>query len=366
MAWRLDQDRRVSTARRALRRALHPVYRWLETDVHPLRYVFLEITRRCTLACRHCGSDCGRAPAPNELSEAEWLGVLDQLVTDFDPRQLVVVLTGGEPLCHPSLEALLEGLRGRGLAWGLVTNGWALDAAAVDRLLAHGLGSVTVSLDGLAPSHDWLRGRLGSFDRAVAGIAALVRARPRFLDVVTCVHPGNLHELPAVERLLLGLGVPAWRLFPIFPRGRAAAQDGLRLSPPEYQALLHFIAAARRRSPALSVDLSCEGWLPAAQDRAVRDEPYFCRAGICVASVLCDGGIGACPSIDRALVQGNVRQSRIRDVWEQRFVPYRDRRWLQQGRCAGCGHFGRCQGNSLHLVDAGHPGLRVCPLDLLG
>ena len=43
-----------------LRRLLHPLYRRLETAVHPLRYLFLEVTSRCNLRCLHCGSDCGR------------------------------------------------------------------------------------------------------------------------------------------------------------------------------------------------------------------------------------------------------------------------------------------------------------------
>jgi radical SAM protein with 4Fe4S-binding SPASM domain len=65
------------------------------------------------------------------------------------------------------------------------------------------------------------------------------------------------------------------------------------------------------------------------------------------------------------MVQGNVRTDRLRDVWEQRFERYRDRRWLRRGRCAGCGHFARCQGNSLHLWSVGDDGPRVCPVDLL-
>jgi MoaA/NifB/PqqE/SkfB family radical SAM enzyme len=132
-----------------LRRLLHPLYRRLETDVHPLRYVFLEVTQRCNLACRHCGSDCSSEARFGELSMDDWLGVADQLARDFEPRSLAVVLTGGEPLCCPELDRLLERLQANRLAWGVVTNGWLLTEANVERLSKRGIASATVSLDGL-------------------------------------------------------------------------------------------------------------------------------------------------------------------------------------------------------------------------
>ncbi|MFH0903053.1 MAG: radical SAM protein [Pseudomonadota bacterium] len=393
-----------------LKRALHPLYRRLETEVHPLRYLFLEITQRCNLECRHCGTDCGRKPRPGELSTGEWLAVCDQLARDFDPRHLVVVITGGEPLCCPGLDRLLERLHGHGFSWGLVTNGWLLHARNIERLLKWGLASATISLDGLREQHDWLRGRAGSFDRATAGIRLLAEANPRFFDVVTCVHPGNLGTLPEIHRLLASLGVPAWRLFPIFAKGRAQRNQELLLSPAEFRRMLGFIEQARASSsgsqsgvasvsvsvsvsasvsaaasaatscpagalsdkgpsstarPNLSIDLSCEGYLPPCWDRAVRSEPYFCRAGICVASVLCDGSIGACPNISRSLVQGNIREVSLKQAWDERFVVYRDRSWLRVGKCRKCDHFSRCLGNSLHLWDDVSQECGLCTLDLL-
>ncbi len=114
----------------------------------------------------------------------------------------------------------------------------------------------------------------------------------------------------------------------------------------------------------MRVDFACEGYLPPARDRAVRDEPYFCRAGISIASILCDGAIAVCPNVSRALAQGNVRTDDLADVWERGFRPHRDRSWLRTGACATCGDFGRCQGNSLHLYDEAIGGPAFCSRDL--
>jgi radical SAM enzyme (rSAM/lipoprotein system) len=353
----------------ALRNLLHPLYRRLETAVHPLRYLFLEVTSRCNLRCLHCGSDCGREARADELSTDEWLAVVDRLAERFDRRELVLVVTGGEPLCRPGLDTILQRVQARGFSWGMVTNGWALTPRALDALLARGLASLTVSVDGLAPSHDWLRGVPGSFDRALGAIRGAVAAGADLpaLDVVTCANPRNLEELPSLRALLDAERVPAWRLFTIFPKGRARGNSGVLLRPEGMRAVLDLVAASRRtRGPdGMRIDFGCEGYLPAARDREVRDEPYFCRAGISVASILCDGAISVCPSVSRALVQGNVRRDDLADVWEHRFAPHRDRRWLRVGACATCRDFGRCQGNSLHLYDDAAGGPAFCSRDLV-
>lgn len=340
---------------RQARNLLHPLYRSLETSVHPLRYLFLEITQRCNLQCRHCGSDCSAKAHPNELSAGEWVAQLDAIARDVDVKQLLLVLTGGEPFCAPHLPQLLDAIKRHGMAFGMVTNGYALDARRLQQVVAAGCQSITISLDGLQESHDWLRGVDGSFARAVRAVELCTAGKSLpFFDVVTCVGPRNLHELGQVEELLRARHVPHWRLFCIFPRGRAKGDAELLLTDDQASAMFRFIAERRRVSPpeGMQIEFCCEGFLPAALDSAVRDEPYFCRAGISIASVLSDGSVTGCPNNPPALTQGNVREAPLKEIWEQRFTPFRDRAWMAQGPCQGCAAFKRCQGNSMHLWDA--------------
>lgn len=336
-----------------MRRLLHPLFRRLETSVHPLRYLFIEITQRCNLLCRHCGSDCTAATQHDELTTAEWLRFFEYLQKNFDRRQLVLVVTGGEPFCAPAFDQLLAGLARCDLAWGLVTNGYALTAKNLRRVVDHGVHSITVSLDGLRDAHDWLRGQEGAFERTLAGLERVAQAQLPFFDVVTCVNPRNLGELDGVEKLLRERGVPAWRLFSIFSKGRAKDNRELLLDDAQLGQLMRWIAARRQalRGERFRPAFSCEGYLPPALDAAVRDEPYFCRAGISIASVLCDGSISACPNLSRTLVQGNIRRDDFKTVWDTGFEKFRDRRWMQRGPCVGCTDWKRCQGNSLHLWD---------------
>jgi radical SAM protein with 4Fe4S-binding SPASM domain len=334
-----------------LERALFPLYRRLERSAQILRYLFIEITQRCNLACLHCGSDCSAQPRAGELDTDAWVRFIDYLGAHLDRSRVVLVITGGEPLCAPGLPRILEALARSRLAFGMVSNGWSLDPEILDRLIAHGLQSLTLSLDGLRDTHDWLRGRDGSFDRVTAAIRSAVQAGLPFFDVVTCANPRNLDQLPAIHDRLDELGVPAWRIFSIFPRGRAVTHRDLRLDQPQLRKLLAWIAEQRRQERHPTVAWSCEGYLPPNLDRQVRDQPYFCRAGINIGGILCDGAITACPNISRELVQGNIRNDDFMEVWETRFAAFRDRSWLATGRCAGCRDWSACQGNSLHLWD---------------
>lgn len=334
-----------------LQRVLFPLYRRLERSALVLRYLFVEVTQRCNLACLHCGSDCSAQPRAGELDTDAWVAFFDGLGDRIDRTQVILVITGGEPLCAPGLPKILDAIARNRFAFGMVSNGWALDEKALGSLVEHGLRSLTLSLDGLEDTHDWLRGRPGSFRRVAAAARLVAQARLPFFDVVTCANPRNLDQLPSLQGLLDDLGVPAWRIFSIFPRGRAATHASLRLDGAQLQRLLSWIAQARTRNERPRPAWSCEGYLPPDLDDAVRDQPYFCRAGINIAGVLCDGSITACPNISRELVQGNIRTDDLVDVWESRFAAFRDRRWMATGRCAGCDDWASCQGNSMHLWD---------------
>ena len=330
---------------------LHRAFRANETAVHELNYLFWECTTRCNLHCRHCGSDCFAAGSDADMPLEDFLRAFDTIPAAERARPFTVVLTGGEPLLRPDLAEIGLALRSRGAGWGIVSNGWLYDAGMHQRLVAAGLGALTISLDGLEASHDWMRGRPGSFSRALKGIS-VAATDPRInFDVVTCVHRRNLGELESLYGLLSGIGVRQWRIFTIIPIGRAARDPELQLSDAEFRGLMEFIKGKRQEKGSgggMKVTFSCEGYL-GAYERQVRDNPYFCHAGINIASVLIDGRICACPNIDRdAFSQGSIYEDNFYQVWQERFRPFRDHRWTRRGPCADCKVWRDCLGGGMH------------------
>lgn len=329
---------------------------------HPLRQLFWECTLRCNLHCRHCGSDCRSISEVKDMPEEDFLKVLDEVRERTDPHKVMVVITGGEPLMRHDLEQCGKDIYGKGFPWGMVTNGFALTRERLDRLMASGLRAVTVSMDGIGEDHEWMRGVPGSFKKASEAISMISSERNLVSDVVTCVNKRNFSKLDEIRRYLWSLGVHSWRLFTVFPIGRAAQDPELQLDNTQFRGLMEFIKKSRKAG--LNVSYGCEGFL-GNYEGDVRNNFFLCNAGVSVASVLADGSISACPSIRADYRQGNIHKDNFMDVWENRFQPYRDRGWMRTGECGECRWFRFCRGNGMHLRDAeGH--LILCHLKRLG
>ena len=321
---------------------------------HPLTALFWECTLRCNLHCRHCGSDCRVESALKDMPLKDFLPVLDSIARETDPHRVMINVTGGEPLIRKDLEECGKAFYDRGFPWGIVTNGQLLTPERFLSLLQSGLRAVTVSIDGIGESHDWMRGVSGSYGKAIAAARMVAGSGAVEYDVVTCVNKRSYKELDRIKELLIENGIKAWRLFTVFPVGRAAHDPELRLSGEEFRGLMEFIKRTRREGR-IKVSYGCEGFLGNFEGD-VRDRFFLCSAGITIGSIMADGSIAACPSIRADYSQGNIyKGDDFMDVWKNRYGIYRDHSWMKTGECASCKYWRYCRGNGMHLREAnGH------------
>ncbi len=324
--------------------------RHTEAQLHPLRTLFWECTLRCNMSCRHCGSDCRVAPSVKDMPAEDFLRVIDSITPHVDPHKVFVTFTGGEALLRDDLEQVGLELYRREYPWGVVTNGFLLDEKRLESLLASGMHSITVSLDGFEEEHNWIRRHPLSYSKATAAIRLLAEHKDILWDVVTCVNPRNYPTLREFKESLVSLGVPAWRLFSIFPMGRAAGNAELQFSDEQFRGLLDFICDCREHDPRIAVSYACEGFLGEYECR-VRNQFFHCRSGVDVASIRCDGGISGCTSVRSHMDQGNIYNDDFWDVWQNRFQTMRDRSWTKKEQCKDCIVWRYCEGSGLHLYD---------------
>jgi radical SAM enzyme (rSAM/lipoprotein system) len=289
-------------------------FRALETEIHELNYLFWECTTRCNLNCLHCGSDCSSDSTNPDMPLKDFLAALDTI--ENKPDHFTVVITGGEPLLRKDLEICGREIRKHGARWSIVTNGYLYDQDKHNSLLNAGLGAITISLDGLEKNHNWLRNSPNSFQRASNAISLAASSSRLNFDVVTCVNSRNISELSAIYSFLAEKGVKAWRLFTINPTGRANNDNDLILTGIQLKAMLDFIKQ-KRQEKAIDIKFSCEGYV-GDYELKVRDNFFFCRAGINIGSVLIDGSISACPNINREFAQGNIYRDNFSEIWEEK------------------------------------------------
>lgn len=340
------------TVRQKVGLELQRSLRRTEAQLHPLRTLFWECTLRCNMSCRHCGSDCKVQPSVPDMPAEDFLRVIDSITPHVDPHKTFIIFTGGEALLRPDLEEVGLELYRREYPWGVVTNGFLLDENRLNSLLASGMHSITVSLDGFEEQHNWIRRHPQSFERATNAIRLLAQQKEILWDVVTCVNPQNYSQLQEFKEYLGSLGVPAWRLFSIFPMGRAAHDPELQLTDEQFRGILDFICKCREENTNafINVSYACEGFL-GEYEQKVRDHFFHCRSGVDVASIRCDGAISGCTSVRSHMDQGNIYHDDFWDVWQNRFQVMRDRSWAKKDQCKDCKVWRYCEGSGLHLYD---------------
>ena len=325
-------------------------FRKNEAVLHPLRYLFWECTLRCNLNCLHCGSDCTVNADLPDMPAADFLRATEIIRERQNPSEITVVMTGGEPLLRLDLAEIGQKLRAQGYRWSLVTNGYNLTPHRLNELVNAGLGAITISLDGPPDQHNWLRNNPDSYCRAIEAIRQVAGNSRLNADVVTCVNQRNIGLLPQTREILAETGIGKWRLFTITPIGRAAGIPDLSLSGEQLKDLLAFIEQNRKSKAIPEASFSCESYLGAYEGKA-RDGFFFCRAGIHIGSILANGGISACPNIDRNMVQGNIYRDDFNEIWENRFLPFRNRSWTRIHECSACDQYRYCEGNGMHWWD---------------
>ena len=318
-------------------------------EEHPLTQLFWESTLRCNNACRHCGSDCKVSDVHPDMPFEDFEKVLLRIKEKYDSHKIMVIVSGGEPLVRPDILSNGRRIYDLEFPWGMVSNGRLMTPKMIDGLLGAGIHSLTISLDGFEADHNWMRGCPDGFQYASKAVEILAHEPSIEFDVVTCVNNRNYEKLADFKEYLISLGLKHWRLFTIFPVGRAAKDPELQLSAERFRGLMDFIIASRKEGR-IRINYACEGFLGPYEGK-VRDHLFTCQAGISVGGVRIDGGISACTSIRARYDQGNIYKDNFVEVWEHGFANMRDRSWARTGDCADCKYWKWCHGNGLHLRD---------------
>lgn len=137
------------------------------TTVAPLSFLWLELTGRCQLACRHCYADSSPAGTHGSMSSADWVRVIDE-AAEWGVR--AVQFIGGEPTLHPALPELINHALSRALAVEVFTNLVHVSAELWDAFTQPGVSLATSYYSDDADQHAAITGR-PSYARTQANLA---------------------------------------------------------------------------------------------------------------------------------------------------------------------------------------------------
>lgn len=310
-----------------------------------LRSCVWEITLACCFSCRYCGSRAGKA-RENELTTEECLSVADQLA-EMGCRRVSMI--GGEVFMRPDWDVIAKRLTDGGVSVAVITNGFLFTEGLIKRLLAAGVESVAVSIDGPEEVHDKYR-QPGSFKRAMAAIDAL-HAGGVPVSVITTLNAENAPRLEEMYSLLCEKPIGAWQIQACSPMGNAAhAGFDHRI---DAAAVVGFILERVGSAPFAMGAADNIGYWTEGEDRlrGMRSggAPFTgCRAGLTAIGIDSVGNVRGCESMyDEAFNEGNLRERSLRSIWEDPEAFAYNRRFtpdMLTGACSGCPKGKYCAG----------------------
>jgi MoaA/NifB/PqqE/SkfB family radical SAM enzyme len=125
-------------------REIQMIIRGLTNTKHVLLAHIIPM-RRCNLACAYCNEyDDFSPPIPTD----EMIRRIDRLAY---LKTAIVTISGGEPLMHPELDAIIQRIRHHGMIAGLITNGYLLTPKRIVALNEAGLEHLQISIDNIQP-----------------------------------------------------------------------------------------------------------------------------------------------------------------------------------------------------------------------
>jgi len=326
----LREGRLGWTVRQSVKSVVLPISPKLDRPLTGPIIANLAITYRCNNVCYQCDLPRPwyyRKRGDTELSTDEFVRIIDDLA------QLGVAginLTGGEPSLRRDHLALLTHIKRVGLNANLSTNAFTLvDPDRVEALLATGVDSINISLDGAcAATHDRLRGAPGGFERVAKATELLVRARRKGRPSITyifVVGADNHGEIPEFIELARGRGIDSVGFMPVFDvyRNRQARSDVQRVAMEDAVARLREL---KRNGDAIFID-NTDAYL-SLFGIAWRGEPSPLRCYAPYHHILIDsyGNVFPCalPFSNGGPPIGNVRDTTVKAFW--RSAPYQQAR----------------------------------------
>ncbi len=312
-----------------------------------------ELTRSCNLDCIHCRAAARFGPYPNELTTEECKKFLDDVASFSSP---IMIMTGGEPMLRDDIWEIARHGTDLGLRMVMAPCGELVTEETAKKMIEAGIQRVSFSLDGAtAETHDNFRRVPGAFQSVMTAIENVKKVGLDF-QVNTTISKHNLHELPDILELVIGLGAKAHHPFLLVPTGRGAEMKDQEISPEDYEKTLTWFYDKREEVP-LQFKPTCaphyyrifrqkereKGISVTPETHGMDAMSKGCMGGQTFAFVSHMGKVQICGFLE--VECGDIRKELFSKIWDSSEVFKEMRAWDDyNGRCGYCEYRSVCGG----------------------
>ncbi|MDR2862922.1 MAG: adenosyl-hopene transferase HpnH [Puniceicoccales bacterium] len=181
--------------------------------------LMLEPLFRCNLTCE----GCGKIQYPDHILKKR-ITPAQALAAAEECGAPMVSIAGGEPLLHPEITEIVDGLIKQGRYIYLCTNALLL-ARKIDSFKPHKQLTLSVHMDGLEQEHDHAVARNGTFKIAREAIAKAVNLGFRVATNTTLFNSADPRRVRLFFDEMMALGVDDLMLSPGYAYPKAPSQE---------------------------------------------------------------------------------------------------------------------------------------------
>jgi len=181
--------------------------------------LMLEPLFRCNLRCQ----GCGKIQYPEEILK-KFVTAKEACAAAEECGAPIVSIAGGEPLIHPEIKEMVDGLIAQGRYIYLCTNALLLERN-LDKFTPNKQLSFSVHLDGKGEEHDRSVCRPGTYDTAVKAIREALRRGFRVTTNTTIFNNADPEKVREFFDELMSLGIEGMMISPGYPYGKAPNQE---------------------------------------------------------------------------------------------------------------------------------------------
>lgn len=316
----------------------------------PLRVVFLELTKKCNLKCKHCYlGDSNDIKTPNNDLE------IDNLISQIDELGVMEVqLTGGEPFLVPYMPKVIQELQKRMIPCSIFTNGTIMPENFLEYLSKNNNGLIFyISLDGFPEVHDFFRGKTGTYQKTVETIKKLLKLNCD-VRINTSVGRHNYDQISSFIDFVKNEFNVLHRLVNIEPIGNA--NEEMAISTEDFAGIL------KRNNNSCEFLDNHDGihdWISPA-----------CGIGSSMLFIDAYGNVSFCPTLTQRenpnFLAGNINKDSLKNIWEnsQLFKNYKK---IQCEEIENCPYKEKCKGGCrsrayLNTGNINAPDFAMCEL----
>ena len=307
---------------------------WVPSDIS------LDITLKCNLRCKHCYAEAS-ALREDPLSMKDYLRILKDV---RDAGVLKVVFTGGEPLVQPDFFKLLRFCAERFIIVDIATNGYGMNediAKEIASLSGQSRALITarISIDGKPETHNYIRGKKDSWEKAVNAIK-LLSNNGLLTNVSMTINPLNIDDIEYVIKIAKQSGAIRFSVGMTIAIGRAK-NENFEITKEQKDFVTSKLSDLS--SKYASSTFIVRPWMKASDIELISEKgPIDCGAGYRILAIDAYGNLKPCITLPYYF--GNVIENGFKRLLMSPLPGFFfNLRWPTPEMCGNCENFYMCR-----------------------